>query len=96
MADLDALRQALHDRQVVDQLGGVAERGGADQIGRDRRLPLAVVAVDAGRALVELDVGDDRERHAAALAALPIGTRICSSTCMSPRAPSSSCTRIGT
>ncbi len=68
--DLDALRQALHDRQVVDQLGGVAQRGGADEVGRDGGLPFPVVTVDAGRALVELDVGDDRQRHAAALAAL--------------------------
>ena len=65
-AHLDALRQALHDRQVVDLLGGVAERGRADEVGRHRGLPFAVVAVDAGRALVELDVGDHRQRHAAA------------------------------
>jgi len=48
----------------------VAECGVADEIGRHCRLPFAVVAVDAGRTLVELDVGDDGERHAAAFAAL--------------------------
>ena len=69
-ADPDALRQALHHRQIVDQLGRVAERRGADEVGGDGGLPFAVVAVDAGRALVELDVGDDRQRHAAAFAAL--------------------------
>ena len=69
-AHLHALRQALHDRKVVDLLGGVAEGGGADEVGGDGGLPFAVVAVDAGRALVELDVGDDRQRHAAAFAAL--------------------------
>ena len=69
-AHLHALRQALHDRQFVDLLGGVAERGGADEVGGDGGLALAVIAVDAGRALVELDVGDHRERHAALLAVL--------------------------
>ena len=61
---------ALHDRQVVDLLGGVAERRGADEVGRHRGLTFAVVAVDAGRALVELDVGDHRQRHAALFAVL--------------------------
>ena len=57
---LHALRQALHDREVVDFLGGVAERRGADEVGRHGGLTLTVIAVDAGRALIELDVGDHR------------------------------------
>ena len=67
------------DRQVVDLLDGVAERGVADEVGGDGRLAVAVVAVDAGRTLVELDVGDRPKRHAALLAVLAIGTRNCSS-----------------
>ena len=59
-ADLDAFRQAFHHRQVVDFLGGIAERRRADEVGRHGGLALAVVAIDAGRALIELDVGDNR------------------------------------
>src|SRR5207248_244277 len=69
-AYLDALRQALHDRQFGNLLGGIAQRRRSDEVSRNRRLALAVVSVDAGRALVELDVGNDRERHAAFLAVL--------------------------
>ena len=60
----------LHDRQLVDLPGGVAERRRADEVGRHGGLTFPVVAVDAGRALVELDVGDDGQRHAALFAVL--------------------------
>jgi len=68
--------------------GGVAER---PPIPRDRPPPwpaFPVIAVDAGRALVELDVGDDGQRHAAFFAMLAGGTRNCSSSARSPRAAS--------
>ena len=61
---------ALHHRQVVDLLGGVAERRRAHEVGGHRGLAFPVVAVDAGRALVELDVGNHRQRHAALFAVL--------------------------
>ena len=55
-------------QEVQDQLQAIVHRG-HDQVRSHRGLAFAVVAVDAGRALVELDVGDHRQRHAATAAA---------------------------
>src|SRR6185437_1687995 len=68
LAYRDPPGQALHDREVVDLLDGGTSRGEAGEIRSDRGLALTVVAVDAGRTLVEPDVGNHRERHAALLA----------------------------
>ena len=62
------LGRSLHYRQIVDLAHGVAKRRQADEIGGDGGLAVAIIAVDAGRSLVEFDVGDCRKRHTAAAA----------------------------
>ncbi len=44
----------------------IAERRLADEIGAEHDAARAVVAVDGGRALAELELGDGRQRHGGA------------------------------
>ena len=59
----DARRQVLRRRQLHDGLDHLAERIRAAHVALERDAQRAVVAVDRGRALAELDVGDRGERH---------------------------------